>query len=50
MIKNWQEQYSCAERKTGRERTFKIFEGEPLETSYGEDLYKMIFEADTNKS
>jgi DNA mismatch repair ATPase MutS len=32
-----------AERKNDGERTFKIIEGEPLETSYGEDLYKNIF-------
>ncbi|MGH9920193.1 MAG: MutS-related protein, partial [Nitrososphaerales archaeon] len=32
-----------AERKAGGERTFKVVEGEPLETSYGEDLYDRIF-------
>lgn len=32
-----------AERKENGERTFKIIEGEPLRTSYGEDLYKIIF-------
>ena len=32
-----------AERKTGGERTFKVVPGEPLETSYGEDLYDQIF-------
>ena len=32
-----------AERKAGGERTFKVIEGEPLETSYGEDLYDHIF-------
>jgi DNA mismatch repair ATPase MutS len=32
-----------AERKTGGERTFKIVQGEPLQTSYGEDLYDRIF-------
>ena len=32
-----------AERKTGGARTFKLFEGEPLQTSYGEDLYDKIF-------
>jgi DNA mismatch repair ATPase MutS len=36
-----------AERKPDGRRTFKIIEGEPLETSYGEDLYNSIFE--TNK-
>jgi DNA mismatch repair ATPase MutS len=33
-----------AERQTDRGRTFKIFEGEPLQTSYGEDLYSEIFD------
>jgi len=33
-----------AERKTGGARTFKLIEGEPLQTSYGEDLYCKIFE------
>jgi DNA mismatch repair ATPase MutS len=32
-----------AERQTDGGRTFKILEGEPLQTSYGEDLYKTIF-------
>jgi len=32
-----------AERRSGGERTFKVLEGEPLETSYGEDLYDRIF-------
>jgi DNA mismatch repair ATPase MutS len=32
-----------AERKAGGERTFKIVPGEPLQTSYGEDLYNKIF-------
>ena len=32
-----------AERKAGGERTFKVSPGEPLETSYGEDLYDRIF-------
>jgi DNA mismatch repair ATPase MutS len=35
-----------AERKTNGIRTFKIFEGEPLDTSFGEDLYKRIFESE----
>lgn len=34
-----------AERKTGGKRTFKLIVGEPLETSYGPDLYKKIFTA-----
>jgi DNA mismatch repair ATPase MutS len=32
-----------AERKTNGARSFKILEGEPLETSFGEDLYRKIF-------
>jgi DNA mismatch repair ATPase MutS len=32
-----------AERKAGGERTFRVVPGEPLETSYGEDLYDRIF-------
>jgi hypothetical protein len=33
-----------AERQSGGRRTFKLIEREPLPTSYGEDLYKKIFE------
>ena len=32
-----------AERRADGTRTFRIIEGEPLETSYGEDLYEEIF-------
>ncbi len=32
-----------ADRQTDGRRTFKLFEGEPLQTSYGEDLYNRIF-------
>ena len=32
-----------ADRQADGKRTFKIFEGEPLQTSYGEDLYQKIF-------
>ncbi|SHI06249.1 MutS-related protein [Pollutimonas bauzanensis] len=32
-----------AERQSGGTRTFKLIEGEPLKTGYGEDLYKEIF-------
>jgi DNA mismatch repair ATPase MutS len=32
-----------AERRTDGTRTFKLIEGEPLQTSYGEDLYNKIF-------
>ena len=34
-----------AERQAGGARTFKITEGEPLQTSYGGDLYRRIFAA-----
>ena len=37
-----------AERREGGERTFRVSPGEPLETSYGEDLYQQIFTEDTN--
>jgi DNA mismatch repair ATPase MutS len=32
-----------AERQADGARTFKLLEGEPLQTSYGGDLYNMIF-------
>lgn len=32
-----------AERKTGGGRSYKLFEGEPLQTSYGKDLFDKIF-------
>lgn len=32
-----------AERRPDGSRTFKLIEGEPLETSYGEDLYREVF-------
>jgi hypothetical protein len=35
-----------SERQTDGERTFKLIEGEPLQTSYGEDLYNRIFGTD----
>lgn len=34
-----------AERKSDGTRTFRLVEGEPLETSYGEDLYHQIFDS-----
>jgi DNA mismatch repair ATPase MutS len=37
-----------AERRTDGERTFKLMEGEPLQTSYGEDLYNKIFGTDNS--
>ena len=33
-----------AERQTDGSRTFRLVEGEPLQTSYGQDLYNVIFE------
>jgi MutS domain V len=35
-----------AERKADGTRTFRLVEGEPLDTSYGQDLYRQIFESD----
>jgi DNA mismatch repair ATPase MutS len=32
-----------AERETDGRRTFKLAEGEPLQTSYGQDLYNQVF-------
>ena len=34
-----------ADRKADGTRTFKLIEGEPLQTSYGKDLYNRIFKA-----
>ncbi|NPV77703.1 MAG: DNA mismatch repair protein MutS [Anaerolineae bacterium] len=34
-----------AERQPDGERTFKIIEGEPLQTSFGEDVYNLVFGA-----
>lgn len=34
-----------AERREDGARTFKVAEGEPLQTSYGEDLYHQVFAA-----
>lgn len=36
-----------AERRADGRRTFKVLEGEPLPTSFGEDLYKTIFQEDS---
>ncbi len=36
-----------AERQTDGGRTYKMIEGEPLQTSYGEDVYHRIFGTDT---
>ena len=35
--------YLRAERQLDGARTYKLVEGEPLQTSYGEDLYNKIF-------
>jgi DNA mismatch repair ATPase MutS len=35
--------FLCAERKTDGTRTYRLIEGEPLDTSYGVDLYNRIF-------
>ncbi|HTP27932.1 MAG TPA: hypothetical protein VMK12_20045, partial [Anaeromyxobacteraceae bacterium] len=35
-----------AERRENGERTFKLVEGEPLDTSYGEDVYRDVFAAE----
>ena len=35
-----------AERVADGTRTFRLLEGEPLEASYGEDLYSQIFSFD----
>ncbi len=33
-----------AERKDGGKRTYKLLEGEPLQTSFGEDVYHEVFQ------
>jgi DNA mismatch repair ATPase MutS len=38
-----------AERQSDGKRTFKLIEGEPLQTSYGQDLYNRIFGTDDYK-
>lgn len=35
-----------ADRKEDGERTFKLIEGQPLKTSFGEDLYQKIFQGE----
>lgn len=39
-----------AERRPDGSRTFKLIEGEPLETTYGEDLYRRIFDPGSVRS
>lgn len=36
-----------AERKSSGKRTFKLIEGEPLQSSFGEDVYKVVFSEKT---
>jgi len=38
-----------AERRPDGTRTFKVIEGEPLETSFGEDLYHKTFDSRTHR-
>ena len=35
-----------ADRQTDGRRTFRLVEGEPLGTSFGEDIYRRIFSAE----
>jgi hypothetical protein len=39
-----------AQRQAGGTRTFRLREGEPLETSYGQDLYEIVFGANNHRS
>jgi len=39
-----------AQRHANGARTFKLVEGEPLETSFGEDLYESIFRVGSDRS
>ena len=39
-----------AERNPEGVRTYKMVEGEPLETSYGEDLYRQVFDVERHTS
>ncbi len=39
-----------AERQPDGRRTFRLVEGQPLETSFGEDLYRQVFEPATSSS
>ena len=42
--------FLLAERREDGTRSFKLVQGEPLETSYGEDLYEKIFEPESNEA
>jgi DNA mismatch repair ATPase MutS len=39
-----------AQRQAGGGRTFQLAEGEPLPTSYGEDVYRRIFGPDLDRA
>ncbi|WP_321945131.1 MutS-related protein [Paraburkholderia sp. J10-1] len=39
-----------AERREDGERTFRLIQGEPLQTSFGQDLYRALFEEDAMES
>ncbi|MGB6066587.1 MAG: hypothetical protein WBG50_17420 [Desulfomonilaceae bacterium] len=39
-----------AERRTDGRRTFRLIEGEPLQTAFGKDLYKRVFETDYQRN
>ncbi len=39
-----------AERLPDKKRTFQVHEGEPLQTSFGDDLYTLVFKKNTNLS
>ena len=44
LMRKWKTRlFLRAERQADGQRTFKLIEGEPLQTSYGEDLYNRIF-------
>ncbi len=40
--------FLLAERQPDGDRTFKLFPGEPLQTSFGDDLYNKIFREDAH--
>jgi hypothetical protein len=45
----WRTRYSLrAERRADETRTFRMIEGDPLPTSFGEDVYKSIFSSESD--
>lgn len=42
--------FLCAERQVDGTRTFRLIDGEPSETSHGEDLYRKIFAVGTEEA